>query len=639
MKFKSYQYNSLIIGTGAAGYNAADLLYSFGVTDIAIITENENSGTSRNTGSDKQTYYKLSMAGDSLDSVGKMAQTYFNGRSMDGEHALIEAALSSKCFFRLVELGVEFPHNDFGEYVGYKTDHDPSCRATSIGPYTSRKMTECLESSVKRKGILLFDHRQVIKLIVVDNSVYGIITYNSEQNLFEIFYANNVLLATGGPAGMFADSVYPTSQFGASGIAFEAGAKGKNLTEWQCGLASLHPRWNVSGSYMQVIPRIVSTEQDGSDEREFLLDYFSDEPRLQSLIFLKGYQWPFDVRKIMRGSSLIDVMVFYESQVKNRKVYLDFMHNLRSEEFDSRKLTDEAKSYLDNAKANFGIPVERLRKMNEPAYQLYLNKGVNLETEMLEIGLCVQHNNGGIAVDSNWETNVQGLYAIGEVAGTHGVYRPGGSALNAGQVGSLRAAQHIALNNPIRKESPEAIASFAQKELNDLYMTAKQSLDPVHSNLDEYWINLRKKMSKTGAAIRDKKEIEILLNELRPLVKNYGVHVFMNHENDFDKYYRLRSIVISQYVYLSAMLDYSHKGIGSRGSALYSDFNGDKPISELPDLFRFVLEDEKADNQLQEVSMKNSECKFIWRKPNPIPQRDLFFENVWKKYRETREAQ
>lgn len=56
----------------------------------------------------------------------------------NGEHALCEAALSCQGFFKLVELGVPFPHNVYGEYVGYKTDHDPNDRGTSVGPYTSR---------------------------------------------------------------------------------------------------------------------------------------------------------------------------------------------------------------------------------------------------------------------------------------------------------------------------------------------------------------------------------------------------------------------------------------------------------------------------------------------------------------------
>ena len=70
---------------------------------------------------------------------------------------------------------------------------------------------------------------------------------------------------------MYHDSVYPVSQTGSTGMAFEAGASGKNLTEWQFGMASLNPRWNVSGTYMQVLPSFISTDQDGNDEKNFFL--------------------------------------------------------------------------------------------------------------------------------------------------------------------------------------------------------------------------------------------------------------------------------------------------------------------------------------------------------------------------------
>ena len=69
-----------------------------------------------------------------------------------------------------------------------------------------------------------------------------------------------------------------------------------------------------------------------------------------------------------------------------------------------------------------------------------LNRHHGIETEnYLEIAVCSQHNNGGISVNMWWETAVKGLFAIGECAGTHGIARPGGSALNSGQVGALRA--------------------------------------------------------------------------------------------------------------------------------------------------------------------------------------------------------
>ena len=92
-------YDCIVIGTGAAGYNAAIRLKQFGV-NVAIVTEGINCGTSRNTGSDKQTYYKLGLSGDSPDSVYKMAQNLFDGGCVDGDNALCEAALSARCFMQ-----------------------------------------------------------------------------------------------------------------------------------------------------------------------------------------------------------------------------------------------------------------------------------------------------------------------------------------------------------------------------------------------------------------------------------------------------------------------------------------------------------------------------------------------------------
>ena len=64
---------NIVIGSGAAGFAAAARLRQFG-EEVALFTENIMAGTSRNTGSDKQTYYKLSLAGNDDDSVRKLAE-------------------------------------------------------------------------------------------------------------------------------------------------------------------------------------------------------------------------------------------------------------------------------------------------------------------------------------------------------------------------------------------------------------------------------------------------------------------------------------------------------------------------------------------------------------------------------------
>ena len=87
------EFDVVVIGSGAAGYNAACRIREDGRRSVAMVTEGVTCGTSRNTGSDKQTYYKLGLGGDSSDSVRRMAENLFAGGSVDGDTALCEAAL------------------------------------------------------------------------------------------------------------------------------------------------------------------------------------------------------------------------------------------------------------------------------------------------------------------------------------------------------------------------------------------------------------------------------------------------------------------------------------------------------------------------------------------------------------------
>lgn len=565
-----FTYDAIVVGTGAAGYNAAIRLKELGV-NVAIVTEGVNRGTSRNTGSDKQTYYKLGLAGNCPDSVCNMAQNLFDGGCVDGDNALCEAALSARCFLHLCELGVPFPVNRYGEYIGYKTDHDPYARATSAGPLTSKFMTECLQKKAEGLKIPVYDGYYAVRVLKNGDRVCGLLCIKDKETV--AFRCADIVMATGGPAGIYADSVYPECHHGSTGLAIEAGAKMQNLALWQYGLASVAPRWNVSGTYMQVLPRFVSIDKDGK-EYDFLWDYFSDTYHGLSLVFLKGYQWPFDPRKAENGSSLIDMLVYRECVEKGRRVFLDFTKN--PFEIDFTKLSEEAYEYLHRAGATFGTPIERLQKMNAPAIALYQSKGVDIHHEYLEIALCAQHNNGGIAVDLWWQTSVKGLFAVGECAGTHGIARPGGSALNAGQVGSLRAAQYISAH------PNELIDEIV---FSDMVSNADIQFD---RHRDEKIGRAQRRMSDNAAAVRDTEKIkatlEITLAELK---------------NTTDPF--LKDVLLTQGAVLTAMA---------------------QPNTD--------------PKKVQEVQYLNSAFNASTRDVRPIPQEDAFFENVWRDYRENK---
>ena len=247
--------DAVVVGSGAAGLNAAEQLYRRGCRNVVLVTDGINRGTSRNTGSDKQTYYKLTLSGTEPDSVGEMAQTLFEGRCVDGDIALAEAAGSPAAFFHLCELGVPFPVNRFGEYVGYKTDHDPRRRATSVGPLTSRSMTEALERAVRACGIPILDGFLAVSILKSKGEVTGLLCLDQNAPDLEHAYAAicsaNVVWATGGPAGIYADSAYPTAHCGMTGAARPGipAAPVERLRQLYAGAAALFVhrcRWKPS---------------------------------------------------------------------------------------------------------------------------------------------------------------------------------------------------------------------------------------------------------------------------------------------------------------------------------------------------------------------------------------------------------
>lgn len=648
MKLTEQTITHIIIGSGAAGFQAALRLYQNGERDLAIITENIKSGTSRNTGSDKQTYYKLTLSGNDADSVRNMAEDLFAGQCVDGDQALCEAALSARCFFALTELGVPFPCTEHGEFMGYKTDHDRGRRATSAGPYTSKLMTEALERSVKEKQILILDQMQAIQILTYMNQVKGILCLDKNihsEPAYKIIWCKNVILATGGPAGMYHDSVYPVSQTGSTGMAFEAGASGKNLTEWQFGMASLNPRWNVSGTYMQVLPSFISTDQDGNDEKEFLLDYFNELPDLLSMVFLKGYQWPFDVNKIFGGSSVIDLLVYQETVLKKRRVFLDYRVNPGNLEKDRdlpyASMVPEAKEYLSQAGACFGTPIERLNHMNEPAILFYQDHHVDLFKERLEIAVCAQHNNGGLSTNHLWETNLSGLYAIGEVCASHGVTRPGGTALNAGQVGAVRAAEGIFLKKRTHmKEASPSTESGIKERLRIQALDRIRLSEHAEGNcpLSELWINASKRMSAAAGMIRNQVQMETALKETEDDICQFMQKAKSPSVSQLSLFYKLYDMLLSQKMYLFAMLDYAKAGGGSRGSALYTDSTGELPgfpgCQTFGELYRCRLDQKMHGQEVQEVTLKEGTPSASRRPVRPLPDVDYFFENQWRIYRE-----
>ena len=650
IKFSLYRCHTLVIGSGVASLNCAYHLVDFGVDDVLIVTECLGGGTSNNAGSDKQTYYKLSLFGEEKDSVYEMANTLFYGGSMHGDIALIEAALSSQEFYHLVQIGVPFPHNIYGGYNGYKTDHDPKQRGISAGPWTSRQMYEKLLIQVQKQKVPILNNYEVIFILTMkegeEKRVIGAVAIDKTKastglSSIVIFQAENVVMGTGGPGGLYKTSVYPEGHLGSTGVALEAGAKAQNLTEWQYGLSSIKFRWNVSGTYQQVIPRYISTKSDGSDEKEFLNEYFPTMNKLATNIFLKGYQWPFDVQKIKNyGSSLIDILVYQETVLKGRRVFIDFRKNPSRVKglggFSLTNLVPEAYEYLKKANALFESPLERLKQMNPMAIDLYLQQGIDLYKEPIEVAVCAQHNNGGLRGNIWWESNLRHLFLVGEVNGTHGVYRPGGSALNSGQVGGYRAAEFIFQRYNEFSLNKDAFLSKTKLQLSEKLDLMNRTLKLVNGpgqGMTSFPREFQERMTKVAAYIHHPSTIKEAIKEAESQYKriNSG-EVSLKNNGEIVEYFQNRQLCLTQLAVLKSIDAYLSRGGGSRGSYLVLDEEGEKVSDELGDKWRFRPELKELRKFILEYQYKDGLHRTNWVPVREIPEDNFWFENVWKSF-------
>lgn len=446
-----YRADCLVIGSGAAGLRAAVELAR---RDVGVVVASQSAwgGTSACSGSDKQTIHTANTA-DRGDDFRAMAAAIGAGGAMDADTAYVEAVGSVRSMASLQFMGLPLPQDGLGGTLRYQTDHDEVGRATSCGPRTSRLMVKVLAEEALRLGIPILNQTTLLRLLVDGGRCHGAVGLRpqcrTEANPYGlcVVSARVVVLAGGGPGELYRDSVYPNGCFGVLGLALEAGLDLVNLTESQFGIGTRREGfpWNLSGTYVQAMPHIYSVDTEGR-EHHFLAEYYRTTQELASNIFRKGYQWPFHATRMLDfGSSLVDLAIARETAA-GRRVFMDFNRNPESVDvpFSMDRLDPDVGAYLGAAGAMQAMPIDRLRHMNPLSIELYRRYKVDIAAEPLEFAVNNQHMNGGVAVDVWGRSSHPAIYAVGEAAGTHGVTRPGGAALNAGQVFGTRAAEQIA---------------------------------------------------------------------------------------------------------------------------------------------------------------------------------------------------
>ncbi len=630
---------AVVIGSGAAGLRAAVEAKRRGI-DIVILSQSAWGGTSACSGSDKQTLHTANTA-DQGDNFKEMARAIRAGGAMDEDTAYIEAVGSARAMASLQYLGLPLPQDPLGGTLRYQTDHDEVGRATSCGPRTSRLMVKVLAEEALRLGIPFFNQTTAVEILRDPTGrVVGVLAMrNRDQgaaNRYGLIYfrAPSLVLAAGGPGELYRDSVFPNGCFGSLGLALEAGVELVNLTESQFGIGTRREGfpWNLSGTYVQAMPHIYSVDAQGA-EHHFLADYYRTTQELASNIFRKGYQWPFHASRMLAfGSSLVDLAIFRECAL-GRRVFMDFNRNPvpvpGDQPFSLERLDADVATYLGTAGAIQDLPIDRLRHMNPLAIELYRRYKIDVAKDPLEFAVNNQHMNGGIAVDTWGQSSQPGIYAVGEAAGTHGVTRPGGSALNAGQVFGTRAAEHLAKRCPAPLKgdgAPEVSAALAR--LDRLFRQGSPH------TVERLQTEIQARMSDHAGPFcfsEDVMRARAEAHNLNRAIAEQGLAP--PRPNQLARALQWRQMALASEAVLAALNDYIAEGGGSRGARAICDPDGGAvPETRTGTVEAFRFREETDLNTGEQLCVRyDGQQMSVSKRPNRTfdEAAKTFFERDW----------
>lgn len=409
----------LVVGGGAAGTRAAyeakracpDLTVLLAVTGRFETGGSTNVVASEALGINAPLNYRGD--GDSPDAyLADILET--GGGLSDPALCRIIAEESADRVRELMDLGVSFARRD-GRVEQQKLSGCTKARSLTCGGSTGRQIAGRLKNAALDLGVRLLEDTTILGLCK-DKSGRVCGAYGTDGDGSLSIRAGAVVLATGGAGSIFSVNVTPPTQTGDGwAMAYEAGCRFVNMEFFQIGPAVVHPdlTFIIHSHMWRFLPKL--TNRLGE---EFLARYCQDGTAPEKALSEKAMSYPFSVRT---ESKYVDIGIF--------------------QEIAQGRGTAEGGVWFDVTH----IPQRELAEKAPITYRTLLKAGIDCAKQPLQVTMAVQNFNGGILIDADGATGVEGLYAAGEVTGgVHGSDRPGGNNLTDTQVFGYRAGRAAA---------------------------------------------------------------------------------------------------------------------------------------------------------------------------------------------------
>ena len=463
----THHFDVIIVGSGGAGLSLALSLPEH--FNIAVLA--------KSTLTDASTFYAQGGVAAVLDEMDSLEQhiddTMIAGAQlceMDAVKQTVEGGKPSVDF--LLKHGVQFTLDEQEQLHLTREGGHSQRRIIHAADATGRAIsTTLVKRAQEKQNIHIFENYIAIDLICSkklghagENRALGLYALDEHTEQVHTFLAPFTALACGGAMKAYLYTSNPDIATGDGiAMAYRAGCRVANM------------------EFNQFHPTCLYHPQ----ARSFLItEAMRGEGAYLRLPDGERFMLRFDERAELAPRDIVARAIDYEiKRLGIRHVWLDITHK------------DE-----DFIKEHFPTLYARL-----------LELGIDITKEMIPVVPAAHYTCGGVVVDENSQTDIAGLYAIGETSytGLHGANRMASNSLLECFVYGMSAAKHIQENFKANQSIPEVPA------WDDSQVTNPDEDVVILQNWDE----LRQTMWNYVGIVRTTKRLERALHRIEMLKK------------------------------------------------------------------------------------------------------------------------
>ena len=378
----------------------------------------------------------------------------------------------------------------------------------------------CIENALikylmAQKNVTIYEQTLAVEILKDSkHTVKGLITYNYNENEYEIIETPAVVLATGGVGQLYKYTTNPDITTGDGiALAYRAGAVVKDM------------------EFVQFHPTAFALTDKGT---MFLI---SEAVRGEGakLVDKNGqtFMEKYDKRLELAPRDVVTRSIFSEMKETNAtNVYLDATH----------------------------ISDEKFQKRFPTIYATCKEYNINPSKDFIPVSPSAHYFMGGIKTQVNGVTSIKGLYAIGEAActGLHGANRLASNSILECAVTAYELVNHLKTVDlsPIElsdKEILETIDSYKNETKYNIFL-----------NTDNLIKRLKNIMWSNVGIVRDKERLIAAKQELELLSQEFGYTYRCRTRNE----YELRNML----TIAKLIVDFAIERKESRGAHYRSDY-------------------------------------------------------------------